>query len=115
VIEDPAPLSDEQRAARGRLAVPFHVLVNPVLTVLDPGPVEFHEGCLSVAGFAALVPRAAKVLVEALDERAEPVSIVAEGWYARILQHEIDHLNGRLYIDRMRSESFTTAANLGRR
>jgi peptide deformylase len=115
VIEDPAPLADAQREERRRVAVPLHVLVNPVLTIVDPTPVEFHEGCLSVAGFLALVPRAARVRVEALNERAEAVSIEASGWYARILQHEIDHLNGRLYVDRMRPESFTTNANLARR
>jgi peptide deformylase len=46
-----------------------------------------------------------------LNERAEPVTIHAEGWYARILQHEIDHLNGTLYIDRMYTRSFTTIEN----
>jgi peptide deformylase len=51
------------------------------------------------------------VRVECLNEKAEPVTILAEGWYARILQHEIDHLNGVVYIDRMRSRSFCAAAN----
>jgi peptide deformylase len=59
-----------------------------------------------------LVPRALTVSVEALDHQGEPVKIEASGWYARILQHEIDHLDGMLYIDRMRTRSFTTARNL---
>jgi peptide deformylase len=46
-----------------------------------------------------------------LNERAEPITIAASGWYARILQHEIDHLNGSLYIDRMLSRTFTTLDN----
>ena len=49
--------------------------------------------------------------VECLNERAEPITIDASGWYARILQHEIDHLNGSLYIDRMLSRTFTTLDN----
>lgn len=118
VIEDRPEYLEKQSpaelAARGRVPVPFHVLINPRLTIEDPGPVEFFEGCLSVSGFLALVPRAAEVRVEALNERAEPVQIRAHGWYARILQHEIDHLNGILYLDRMRSRTFTTHQNHAR-
>jgi peptide deformylase len=73
---------------------------------------EFFEGCLSLSGFSALVPRARAVRVTCLDERGESRVIEASGWYARILQHEIDHLNGTLYIDRMRSRSFTSMDNL---
>jgi peptide deformylase len=102
----PAQIEDRQRRP-----VPFHVLVNPTLTLETPETVEFFEGCLSVAGFTAIVPRASRVRVEYLDERAQPRSIVAEGWYARILQHEIDHLNGKLYIDRMDTRSFGTVEN----
>ena len=75
---------------------------------------EFYEGCLSVEGFQAIVPRARAVRVHALDHRGEPVVIDASGWYARILQHEIDHLNGTLYIDRMRSRTISTARNFSR-
>jgi peptide deformylase len=77
-------------------------------------PVEFYEGCLSLAGFVALVPRARTVRVECLDENAMPRVIHASGWYARILQHEIDHLNGTLYIDRMCSRTFTSTGNWSR-
>jgi peptide deformylase len=118
VIEDRAEyldrLTPEQLAERGRQVVPFHVLVNPVCTILETDPQEFFEGCLSLAGFTAIVPRARRVRVECLNEKAEPVTILAEGWYARILQHEIDHLNGIVYIDRMRSRSFCAAANYER-
>ena len=75
---------------------------------------EFYEGCLSVEGFQAIVPRARAVRVHALDHRGEPVVIDASGWYARILQHEIDHLRGTLYIDRMRSRTMSTARNFSR-
>lgn len=115
VVEDRAEyqagLSPEDLAARERQPVDFHVLINPRLVVEDPTPAEFHEGCLSVGGFAALVPRASGVRVEALDENGEPVSLSARGWYARILQHEVDHLDGMLYLDRMEPRSFTTAEN----
>jgi peptide deformylase len=74
--------------------------------------VEFFEGCLSVSGFSALVPRARSVRVTCLDERGREKVIQATGWYARILQHEIDHLNGMLYIDHMAPRTFTTMDNL---
>jgi peptide deformylase len=118
VIEDPAEyiekLPPDQIAERDRRPVPFHVLINPTCTILEPESREFFEGCLSLAGFTAVVPRARRVRVECLNEKAEPVTILAEGWYARILQHEIDHLNGIVYVDRMRSRSFCSAANYER-
>lgn len=118
VIEDAAEymarLTPREIAERGRVPVPFHVVINPELSVEDDAPAEFFEGCLSVAGQTALVRRALRVRVECLNERAEPVTIRAEGWYARILQHEIDHLNGVLYVDRMWPRSFMTQENHAR-
>src|ERR1700689_4393443 len=96
-IEDPPEaiqrISPEQAAERERRPVPFQVLINPILAMPE-GTAEFFEGCLSAAGYTAIVPRANKVHVEALNQNAEPVIIDAEGWFARILQHEIDHLSG---------------------
>ena len=69
---------------------------------------------MSLAGFSALVKRSRQVIVEYWDERGEPRRIEAQGWYARILQHEIDHLYGHLYIDRMEPRSFMSTDNLGR-
>jgi peptide deformylase len=116
VIEDRAEyladLPAEQLAKSQRSPVPFHVIINPKLTVLDNGSVEFFEGCLSVEGFSAVVDRALNVRVECLNEIGEEVTIEAHGWYARILQHEIDHLNGTLYIDRMKTRTFTTLENM---
>ncbi len=105
---DPALLAETERRP-----VPFHVIINPTIT-LGEETVEFFEGCLSVARFGALVPRSRRVTVECWNERAEPVRIEASGWYARILQHEIDHLYGRLYIDRMRPRTFMTVDNFGK-
>jgi peptide deformylase len=118
VIEDKPEylekLTPEHVAERKRRPVPFHVLINPKLIIDGAEAVDFFEGCLSLAGFTAIVPRALRVRVECLNEKAEPVVINADGWYARILQHEIDHLNGILYIDRMKSRSFTTQDNYTR-
>jgi peptide deformylase len=97
---------------RERSAVPFHVIFNPSLEEIGNERAEFFEGCLSVSGYSALVSRARAVRVTCLDERGQRKVIEASGWYARILQHEIDHLNGTLYIDRMRPRSFTTMDNL---
>ena len=100
----------ERLAERERSPVPFHVLVNPRLAPVGEASRLFFEGCLSLPGFVALVPRAHAVRVEALNERAEPVVVEAHGWHARVLQHELDHLDGRLYLDRMLTRSFMTDA-----
>jgi peptide deformylase len=107
-------LSAQQLALRERRPVAFHVVINPTVTPLEDRAVKFFEGCLSLPGFFALVPRTRRVRVECLDERGKPRRIEASGWYARILQHEIDHLHGHLYIDRMYARSFTSVENFER-
>ncbi len=118
VIEDRSEytkdVAAERLAERERQAVPFQVLINPRIVEQSEEQVEFFEGCLSLAGFSALVKRSRQVAVEYWDEHGEPRRIEAQGWYARILQHEIDHLYGRLYIDRMESRSFMSIDNLSR-
>ena len=118
VIEDkPEYLRDvsaDVLKERERKPVPFHVLINPKITLQDGAQPEFFEGCLSLAGFTALVPRARKVKVECLDHRGQSKVIEASGWYARILQHEIDHLAGTLYIDRMHTRTFMSVENFNR-
>jgi len=118
VIEDRAEyignLSPKELAERKRSAIPFHVIINPTLSFPDNASAEFFEGCLSVEGFLAVVARVLNVRVQCLNERAEHVTIDAQGWYARILQHEIDHLNGTLYVDRMKTRTLTTAENMFR-
>jgi len=112
--ENMKDLSREVLAERERKPVAFHVIINPVLTLESPAEIEFFEGCLSLPGLVALVPRARKVKVECLDEHGQPRVIRASGWYARILQHEIDHLSGALYVDRMRSLSLCSLDNFTR-
>jgi peptide deformylase len=118
VIEDKPDYTRDTAAAilkeRERKPVPFHVIVNPKITARDHLAIEFFEGCLSLAGFTALVPRARKVRVECLDHNGAPKIIDATGWYARILQHEIDHLHGTLYIDHMRTRTFMGLENFNR-
>jgi peptide deformylase len=118
VIEDRAEylrdVKPELLAERQREPVPFHVIVNPRIQLGDGGPAAFFEGCLSLTGFSAIVPRATDVTVDCLDRFGEPKQIQARGWYARILQHEIDHLNGALYVDRMLPRTFTSMEHLNR-
>lgn len=118
VIEDQSSyhkdLSVEQLSAKERKPVPFHVLINPQVIDRSEESREFFEGCLSVGGYSAIVPRSRSVKVDFLDEQGDPQSVEATGWYARILQHEIDHLQGRLYVDRMFPRSFTSLENLSR-
>ena len=87
---------------------------NPVLELVSESSETFFEGCLSLRGFTALVPRAKQVRVSCLDHQGEPKIIEASGWYARILQHEVDRLNATLYIDRMSVQSFSTLDNYTR-
>ena len=118
VIEDrPEYTKDigaDRLAERERRAISFQVLINPSIVEQSEQQVEFFEGCLSLGGFSALVKRSRQVAVEYWDERGQPQRIEAQGWYARILQHEIDHLHGRLYIDRMEPRSFMSIDNLSR-
>jgi peptide deformylase len=106
--------SRETLAERERKPVAFEVIINPVLTLESEPEVEFFEGCLSLPGLVALVPRARKVRVECLDAQGKPRVIRASGWHARILQHEIDHLSGGLYVDRMHCKSLCTLENFTR-
>ena len=118
VIEDmperQATLTPEQLREREREQVPFHVIVNPKLTIVGDEVVDAFEGCLSLAGFVMAVRRARRVRVEALDEHGQPFVREASGWYARILQHEIDHLHGVLCCDRMDPRTLSTVENQGR-
>lgn len=75
------------------------VFINPEITVLDPEPYRHEEGCLSVPGYFEFVERPSKVLVKALNKEGAPFEIEAEGLLAVCIQHEIDHLNGKLFVD----------------
>ena len=85
--------------------IPLTVLVNPVVTPLTDEIEEGWEGCLSVPDMRGRVPRCTAVRLECYDREARRVEIVAKDFFARVVQHETDHLNGIVYVDRMRDLS----------
>jgi len=85
--------------------VPRTVLLNPVITPLGGAEEEDWEGCLSVPGLRAMVPRYARIRYTGFDEKGNPIDRVAEGFHARVVQHECDHLVGKLYPMRVRDFS----------
>ncbi|MBL7664787.1 MAG: peptide deformylase [Bacteriovoracaceae bacterium] len=84
---------------------PFSVFINPVIKVLDKKTQGFWEGCLSVPGMRGYVERPKKIQVDYLNEKGEEKSLVAEDFLAIVIQHELDHLFGKLYIDRIEDVS----------
>jgi peptide deformylase len=82
--------------------VPRTVLCNPTITPLDVAEVEDWEGCLSVPGLRAVVPRFARIRYTGFDQFGDPIDRVVEGFHARVVQHECDHLIGKLYPMRVR-------------
>jgi peptide deformylase len=83
-------------------SIPLTVLINPVVTPLTAEMEEGWEGCLSVPDMRGMVPRYTAVRLEASDREGRKTSLVAESFFARVIQHETDHLNGIVYLDRMK-------------
>ncbi|MFI9758853.1 peptide deformylase [Streptomyces sp. NPDC051963] len=115
VIEDPAPVPEEVRVARGRVPQPFRVLVNPSYEAVGTARAAFFEGCLSVPGWQAVVARHAEVRLTGEDEYGRAVDEVFSGWPARIVQHETDHLDGTLYLDRAELRSLSSGQAMAER
>ncbi len=82
--------------------VPQTVLLNPVITPLDDVTEEGWEGCLSVPGLRGMVPRSVKIRYQGFDPQGQPIDRIAEGFHARVVQHECDHLLGVLYPMRIK-------------
>jgi peptide deformylase len=82
--------------------VPYTVLVNPELTTLDTVEEEGWEGCLSVPGMRGLVPRYRRLRYRGFDGAGAPIDRTVEGFHARVVQHEVDHLDGILFPQRVR-------------
>jgi len=82
--------------------VPRTVLINPVITPLGVGEEEDWEGCLSVPGLRAVVPRWSRIQYTGFDQYGDPIDRTVEGFHARVVQHECDHLIGKLYPMRVR-------------
>jgi peptide deformylase len=87
---------------RAHAGMPFTVLINPKVTPLGEETADGWEGCLSIPDLRGLVPRFARLRLEALDRQGKAYTLDAEGFHARVIQHECDHLEGHVYIDRMR-------------
>ena len=103
VIEVPA---EDERAEAG---VPLMVLVNPVVTPLGDETAVGWEGCLSIPDIRGEVPRVTRLRLDARDREGKAYTVEASGFFARVIQHECDHLDGSVYLDRMegmRSLSF---------
>ena len=83
-------------------AVPKTVLINPVIEPIGDAEVDGWEGCLSVPGLRGVVPRWERIRYAGFDPQGKPIEREAEGFHARVVQHECDHLIGRLYPTRMR-------------
>jgi peptide deformylase len=90
--------------------VPLTVLVNPTIAPLSEDMEEDWEGCLSIPDLRGMVPRYKSIRVQALDRQGKEIDFVANEFHARVIQHEFDHLNGKVYLDRMRD--FSTLAFL---
>jgi peptide deformylase len=84
-------------------SVPLTVLINPRVTVLSETTVDGWEGCLSIPEMRGVVPRYGELRVEALDRNGQPLDFIAKDFHARVVQHEYDHLQGKVYLDRMPS------------
>ena len=94
-------LGNPDADAEDEAAIPLTVLFNPQFTSLSPEHLDAWEGCLSIPQLRGVVPRSAAVEVRGYDREGSAVELEAEGIFARVLQHEIDHLNGVLFLDRM--------------
>ena len=91
---------EEDEEEKAPLPPKLYTVVNPEITRFSKESEVGSEGCLSIPGFAGDVDRPLAVTVKGLNRRGQPIRIKAEGWLARIFQHEIDHLDGVLFIDR---------------
>jgi peptide deformylase len=90
-------IEQDNRRYPNRNPIPLTVLINPVITFLTEETELGWEGCLSVPGMRGLVPRYTKIEYSGLDVQGQPLTRVAEGFHARVVQHECDHLDGILY------------------
>src|SRR5919198_1959755 len=88
--------------------IPLTVVINPVVTAVAEEQEDGWEGCLSVPDMRGIVPRHTAVRLECLDREGRPLDVVAKDFFARVVQHETDHLNGIVYLDRMRDLSTLT-------
>lgn len=89
----------------GAKPFPFGIYINPRVTILDPSEQQYWEGCLSVPGLRGLVARPRKIRVNFWDKYGNERELIAEDFSATVFQHEFDHLDGKLFVDRLKSTS----------
>lgn len=82
----------------------FNVFINPEITKLEGDVVDDFEGCLSIRDIYGKVPRYSKIRLQALDENGQLIRLRAEGFLARVLQHEVDHIKGKVFIDHIKEQ-----------
>jgi peptide deformylase len=99
--DHPRYKNQTKKDAEEKEPLPLTVVINPKITVLDETEQSYWEGCLSVPEIRGLVKRPRKVRIDFLDLDAKPQSITAEGFLATVFQHELDHLFGTLFVDRI--------------
>nr|WP_209067787.1 peptide deformylase [Arthrobacter pigmenti] len=115
VIEDVGVQPQEIVRVRERTPVPFFAVVNPRYTPVDNETAAFFEGCLSFSGWQAVVERYRRVQLDYLEPDGTRVIRQFTGWPARIVQHETDHLNGTIYIDKANPRSLVSGAEYSER
>jgi peptide deformylase len=93
------PDDEDSQKEFGEHAGKLYVVANPEIIKASKETVEGVEGCLSIPGYVGLVDRHEKITLTGLDQQGKPLRLKAEGWLARVFQHEVDHLDGQLYID----------------
>ena len=115
VLEDQYDVDAETSAVRGRSPLAFFAVINPSYRAVGTGTAAFYEGCLSLRGLQAVVPRHGSVRLDFTDPSGTARQQEFTGWQARIVQHETDHLQGILYIDRAELRSLSNNAEYAAR
>ena len=115
VLEDQYDVDADTSAVRGRSPLAFFAVINPSYRAVGTGTAAFYEGCLSLQGLQAVVPRHGSVRLDFTDPSGTARQQEFTGWQARIVQHETDHLQGILYIDRAELRSLSNNAEYAAR
>jgi peptide deformylase len=110
VLEDRYDVDPEAAAVRHRTPLEFLAVINPRYTAIGTETAAFYEGCLSLSGLQAVVARPERVLLRFETPGGLASELEFEGWQARIVQHETDHLHGTLYVDRAEMRSLSSNA-----
>ena len=114
VLEDQYQISEKAAAERDRRPLEYLEFINPRYAPQGPEQAAFYEGCLSFAGYQGVVSRPTRVMASYQDRSGTEIEREFSGWQSRIVQHEIDHLAGCVYIDKAETRSLVSASEAGR-